>query len=309
MLNDGRTLGYADIGDPRHFPILYFHGFPGSRLEAAFAEYTIQQCGVRVIAVERPGYGLSSHDPQRRISDWPNDIRQLADALGLARFSLLGVSTGGVYALACAHALPDRVHSTGIAGTLAPLHQTEQLKAMDWLPRQAFKLVRDKPWLARLIIGQLCGSLIKYRPHWVVSSILPRLCESDQQAMFEVSFRREFTRSIQEAFRHGHVGPLYDLSLLSREWGFQPEDVHGPVHLWHGQGDSVIPVSMGRHLQARLPNCQSLFATSEGHLSIIVNYMKQALYTLSHGSAGHTTLTEALQPDPQQLTDPLVLTM
>ena len=308
-LRDGRTLGYADIGDPSHFPVLYFHGYPGSRLEAAFAEQTILQRKVRVLAVERPGYGLSTHDPKRRITDWPGDIVQLADALGLTRFSLLGVSAGGIYALACAHALPERVHCTGIAGTLAPLHQTDTLNHMAWLPRNAIGMLTRQPRLARLILGRLNGALIRHRPHWVVSGILAGLCERDQQALGEQSFRREFTHSIKEAYRHGYAGPLHDLSLAAQDWGFRPEDIRVPVHLWHGQADTIVPPAMGQHLQARLANCQSTFPSDEGHFSIITNYMGQALRTLSHGSDRHTTLAETLQAISEAPCDDMGLTI
>lgn len=309
-LTDGRTLGYADIGDPKHFPVLYFHGFPGSRLEAAFAEDTIKQCGVRVLAVERPGYGLSSHYPKRQITDWPDDIAQLADALGLERFSLLGVSIGGIYALACAHALPERIHCTGIAGTLAPLHQTDILNDMDWLPRNAFKMLTQAPRLARLIVGQINGTLTKHRPDWIVSSIMPRLCERDRQALSEGSFRREFTKSIKEAYRHGYAGPLLDLTLSAKEWGFQPENIQAPVHLWHGQADTIVPPNMGHHLKARLPNCQTTFAEDEGHFSIITNYMNRALVTLSKNSPPPCPNTaEALQPIAEDQNDGVGLTV
>ena len=295
-LSDGRTLGYSDIGDPAHFPVLYFHGFPGSRLEAAFAEETIKHNRVRVLAVERPGYGLSTHDPKRKITDWPNDIVQLADALGLERFSLLGVSAGGVYALACAHALPGRVHSTGIAGTLAPMHQTATLKHMAWLPRNAFTMLTRTPWLAKLLIGQVNGMLSRHRPNWVIRGILHGLCERDKQALREGTFRREFTHSIKEAYHHGYNGPVHDLSLIAKDWGFHAKDIRNPVHLWHGLADTIVPPSMGHYLQAHLPNCHANFVEGEGHFSIITRYMGHALRTLSYGSAGHTSFAEALQP-------------
>ncbi len=300
-LRDGRTLGYSDIGDPSHFPVLYFHGFPGSRLEAAFAEQTILQRKVRVLAVERPGYGQSTHYPERKITDWPGDIEQLVDALGLPRFSLLGVSAGGIYALACAHALSERVHCTGIAGTLAPMYQTDTRKLMAWLPRNAYGMLNRQPRLARLFIGRLNGALSRHRPDWVINGILPGLCKRDRHALGEENFRREFTKSIKEAYRHGYAGPLHDLTLTAQDWGFRPQDIRVPVHLWHGLADTIVPPVMGHYLKDRLPNCHSIFPEDEGHFSIVTNYMGEALRTLSHGSDRHTTLAEALQPIDEEL--------
>ena len=49
-LRDGRTLGYAEYGDPGGTPGFYFHGHPGSRLEAQLAHEAALERGVRIIA-------------------------------------------------------------------------------------------------------------------------------------------------------------------------------------------------------------------------------------------------------------------
>src|SRR5215475_3198278 len=108
-LADGRALGYAEFGDSGGEPFFYFHGHPGSRLEARFAESAATAAGVRIIALDRPGYGLSDWQPGRAILDWPADVTEAADLLGIGGFSVVGGSGGGPYALACAYRLPDRV--------------------------------------------------------------------------------------------------------------------------------------------------------------------------------------------------------
>ena len=104
-LPDGRSLGYAAYGDPQGKPLFFFHGFPSSRLEAQFTEGVAGRLGARIIAIDRPGFGRSDFKKERRIRDWPDDVLALADALGIDRFAVLGVSGGGPYAAACAHVL------------------------------------------------------------------------------------------------------------------------------------------------------------------------------------------------------------
>ncbi len=70
-LPDGRRLGYAEFGDPAGRPILYFHGFPSSRLEAGLAHGAALRTGVRIVAPDRPGSGLSDFLPGRTLKDWP----------------------------------------------------------------------------------------------------------------------------------------------------------------------------------------------------------------------------------------------
>lgn len=122
-LPDGRRLGFLDTAaltpgamDPALPAIFYFHGFPGSRLEAAFLPLD----GCRLIGVDRPGYGLSDPAPERRLGDFARDVAALADHLGIARFAVLGVSGGAPYAAACAHALPGRVAAAGLVCGLGP---------------------------------------------------------------------------------------------------------------------------------------------------------------------------------------------
>jgi pimeloyl-ACP methyl ester carboxylesterase len=131
-LLDGRALGYAEYGVPDGAPVLYFHGFPGSRLEAALTEGPATALGARVIALDRPGYGLSDPQLGREIGHWPEDVGQLADHLGLERFAVLGTSGGGPYAMACAARLAERLTHVGLICSLSPLDRPGALTGMPW---------------------------------------------------------------------------------------------------------------------------------------------------------------------------------
>jgi pimeloyl-ACP methyl ester carboxylesterase len=79
---------------------------------------------IRVIALDRPGFGGSTFQPNRGLLDWPRDVAEAADILGIDRFDVLGVSAGGPYALACGHALADRITRVGVVVGLAPMTAT-----------------------------------------------------------------------------------------------------------------------------------------------------------------------------------------
>jgi pimeloyl-ACP methyl ester carboxylesterase len=108
-LRDGRRLGYAEWGDPGGRPLLYFHGWPGSRVEGRLGDEAAKAKGVGMIALDRPGMGLSDYQPRRTLVDWPDDVIQVAAALGLDRFAVLGISGGGPYAAACAWKLSEQL--------------------------------------------------------------------------------------------------------------------------------------------------------------------------------------------------------
>lgn len=96
-LDDGRALGFAKYGDPAGRPIFYFHGSPSCRLDWSWFgdEAWALSHGVRFIAIDRPGMGLSDYQPDRRLVDWPDDVAELADALGIETFGVWGLSAGG----------------------------------------------------------------------------------------------------------------------------------------------------------------------------------------------------------------------
>jgi pimeloyl-ACP methyl ester carboxylesterase len=101
-LADGRRLQITQAGAPDGIPVLLFHGIGGSRLEALIVDDQARESGVRLIAPDRPGIGLS--DPKSRFSYivWPADVLQVADHLRLRRFGVAGLSGGALFALACA---------------------------------------------------------------------------------------------------------------------------------------------------------------------------------------------------------------
>ncbi|MEW6094629.1 MAG: alpha/beta hydrolase, partial [Chloroflexota bacterium] len=144
-LLNGQTLGYAEYGDLRGKPVFFFHGTPGSRFFRPYDEITAR-LGVRLICVERPGYGESTFQPGRRILDWPNDIAQLADALGLEKFAVAGHSGGGPYVEACAYALPDRVTAAAVLCGAGPMNTTNATQGMTALNKFGLTVGRYIPW-------------------------------------------------------------------------------------------------------------------------------------------------------------------
>lgn len=90
ILKDKRRLGFAEYGFSNGFPILFFHGLPGSRLEAEKLHLVALKLQIRLIGLDRPGMGLSSHQKNRTILAWAEDIKEFAIALNLKKFSIGG---------------------------------------------------------------------------------------------------------------------------------------------------------------------------------------------------------------------------
>ena len=125
--------------------------------------------GVRLIAIDRPGMGLSAFQPRRSFVDWPDDVVEVAATLGLDRFAVLGISGGGPYAAACAWKLADRLTGAGIVSSLAPFDVPGAIASMGRRNRLAFQLVRHLGVLRRILMARVARSVSR-RPERILES-------------------------------------------------------------------------------------------------------------------------------------------
>jgi len=265
-LRDGRRLGYAEWGDPGGHPVLYFHGWPGSRLEARLAHGPARTTGIRLIALDRPGMGLSDHQPARRLVDWPDDVVQLATALGLGRFAVLGISGGGPYAAVCAWKLSEQLTGAGIVSSLAPLDVPGVIAGMGRRNRLSFQLMGRLAVLRRALFASMTISARRHPDQLVERGVG---AAADKKYLARPDVRKVLGDGLAEAFRNGGRGPAWEMGLYTRPWGIRLEDIKTPVHLSHGEQDANAPVAMGRYLASVIPECQASFYPGEGHLHFI----------------------------------------
>ena len=228
-LRDGRTLGYADYGQARGKALFYFGA---SRLEAKFLAEPAKQAGIRLIGMDRPGMGLSGFQAGRHLLDWPDDVVELANHLGIDRFAVVGFSGGGPYALACAYKIPDRLTACGMASGVGPL---------------AMFLFQRLPWLLTPMIGVM-GHFFRDEVH--ASKALPWFTRSwpepDRHSLALPEIHALIAASQAEAFRQGARELTYDILLIEgRPWGFKLEEIAFPtMYLWHGEQDKDTPIAM-----------------------------------------------------------------
>lgn len=272
QLRDGRQLGYAEYGDPQGRPWLYYHGIPSSRLEAGLHHAAARRENIRVIAVDRPGYGLSDFQPSRKIGDWPDDVLQLVDGLGIGRFGVLGVSAGGPYALACAWKIPDRLSAVAIAGGLGPVYDRETLDAMRWHARMAFFLAQRFERMLRLTYGGVLANAIRLWPLLPYAWEMMTSSPPDRKVLGEPRVKACLVAAIRESLRQGSPGVLRDLVLYARHWGFSLAEINIPVYLWHGEADHIVPFRHTETMARALPHGQARLVPNEGHYSLPINH-------------------------------------
>ena len=268
-LPDGRSIAVEEYGDPKGPVVLYFHGWPACRLEAGL----IPDLPVRMLAFDRPGYGRSTPQPGRRLLDWPTDVADVADRLGLERFHIVGLSGGGPYAAACAYALGDRVKgmalvspvppSTGMAKRTPGVGHLFRLGRHPTLAHRLFTLAR--PLLRRRIIT----------PSTIVGRGLP---ESDRAALTR-STMAGLARVWREGFGHGIQGALSDSQIYAHDWGVPLEQITVPTSIWYGRQDSLIPEpALAPYRQ--ITNARWHIVPGEGHYSLVLRHAHTMLEEL-----------------------------
>jgi pimeloyl-ACP methyl ester carboxylesterase len=274
-MRDGRLLAYRERGDPSGLPIVHHHGMPGSRLQHEADDEFYRARGVRVITPDRPGYGVSDPLPGRTLADWPRDVADLMDAIGIPRFGVTALSGGGIYALACAALLSGRLTGVAVAGCPAPVEMPGATEGMRPLTRLGVVLGSRAPW-ALEATGRVVGGVVRAHPRFVFDRSNRHKGGGDVAWLSQPSVASGAIDDLREGLRHGTSGYVRDVELLSSPWGFDPANISVAVDLWHGDADSVIPASHSRYLAAIIPRASLHICPGEGHM-LLWNHLAEVL--------------------------------
>lgn len=268
-LRNGRSVGYAVFGDSSFGePIFYLHGFPGSRLEVGFADAAARKTGITLIGLDRPGFGVTSHYPRRALLDWPADMVEVADALNIGCFSILGISGGSPYALACAAAIPSRLKRVGIISGLGSVEIPGALREMNFFNRSMLTLAARAPAAAKVLVGRLARALHRH-PRAMIRWLMTVSPPEDKKILRRPDVRSLLEKNFREGLRGDSAGITQELALIARPWGFDVRNISVPVILWHGQEDDYVPLCMGEYHAKTIPGCTAHFIPGQGHFMVI----------------------------------------
>ncbi len=274
-LSSGRRLGYAMYGDPDGVPVLSCHGGLVGRLDVELADGDARDLGACIISPDRPGVGLSDRAPGHNTVDWADDARQLIDQLGLDHVAVMGWSLGGQYALAVSARLAGRVSRTALIAGCVPLDDAvnrSQLPAAD--NRLARLSVRARP-AARAVFATM-ATAARLRPTRFARLSSRDVCPADRAIFLAES--DWFGRAVADALGDTR-GEVDEYRAMVAPWGFAPEEVVGPVDLWQGDADTMVPPTWAVELKRRLPRATLTSLAGQGHL-IAVTHRRDVLASL-----------------------------
>jgi pimeloyl-ACP methyl ester carboxylesterase len=270
-LPDGRRIGFAEYGDRRGLPVLALHGTPGSRFMFALTDEGARQRRLRVIAPERPGYGLSEDHRQDSLTEAAKDLEFLAGELKLTRFALIGVSGGGPFAVAAACAMPDRVALLALINPVGPVAECRRRIHMSKLHRLIFiRLARSS-----VVTGAFFGSLralVQVAPGLAYRALMQRVPRSDRNVLAREEVRANLQAALREGLRPGVRGAIQDLRLYCAPWGLPIQDLDVRAVLWQGSDDTIVPAQAAYDLAETLPNCRLEIVQGCGHYWVFTQF-------------------------------------
>lgn len=240
QLADGRTLGFASYGDPAGAPLIYCHGGGSSRLEPAYADGHARRNGIHLIAVDRPGYGLSSPAQDLSFQSFGQDLLALTDALGIAGFALAGMSAGAPYALHLAVSAPGRVRFVALINPSPDTAQPEWREA-SWLTRFGTSVTR-----LPCLMGRAIAAMVEDPGKAAVSM--------SRKTGWDATAVRQFEDMIREGLRQpeGRAVLRREASaVLHQPWNLDWSSIRRPVIAICGHGDGARPLYLA--LSRRYP--------------------------------------------------------
>jgi pimeloyl-ACP methyl ester carboxylesterase len=273
-----------ETGAAAGFPVLVHHGTPMSRVLYEPWIRDAEERGIRLLSYNRPGYGGSSPNPGRTVGDAAADVRTIADALGIDRLGVWGISGGGPHALACAGLLADRVVGVGVIASIAPWNA----EGLDWHAGMGeanvaeFELVFQGREALRPSAERDAAEIRVSGVEGMVAALASLLSPVDA-AVLESEFGPYMFAGMVDGLSAGVEGWIDDDVAFVEPWGFELAEITVPVLLLQGREDRFVPPAHGEWLAAHIPGLEARITDEDGHLTLYERAVSAHEWLLARG--------------------------
>jgi len=265
QLQDGRRLGFAQFGDAEGAPVIVFHDLWGNRNIRHPDDSILARLGIRLIGVDRPGYGMSTRKRDRSIMDVVDDVMLLSKALQLDSFAVLGYSAGGPYALACAYRFPQIVRRCAVVAPLPPMDHELGFRALHQLYGRLFQLARGNESFFRLLMRGFFFFDGQRSADQYIRELGALLSPADQAVLSNINLFNARRDSWEELRSGGSENLVDEMVTLTSAWGFRLQSVQIPVDIWWGEADVFCAPGVGERMAGMIPNAQFRLEPQAGH--------------------------------------------
>lgn len=270
-LPDGRRIGYRLSGAATGPAILALHGTPGSRFKFAAADAIAASVGVRIIGIDRWGYGLTDRHPRPTLAAFADDMAGLLDCLEIDRVNVMGVSGGGPFAVAVAAERPERVQRLAVVSPVGLIRETAPGPGYRPFHRFCFEVLPHIPGATRLVFAAY-RAFLRTSPALAVRVVTARAGAVDRAVVMRPDMRVALAETFCAGLQPGVDGPVIDLQLFSRPWEIRLDRITAPTQVWLGRHDTNVPIAAVEALAGAIRGARLIRVSDAGHFWIATRF-------------------------------------
>ncbi len=235
--NDNNLI-YNIIGDDEGFPVFLNYGLIGSSdLPKSYNSILLKE-KIKLIILERPGYGNSDFIKMRKYTDWNDILEKFLNYLNIQNFGVIGISAGAPYTYAMAEHFSKRL--TGGVHILSGIPYILDKEIMN-INTEENKLFYKKIWnySQEDIQEEMYGIIKKY-----------------DKVLFKILLPKDFNKGVQDTLAQNCAGVGQSVRLQTNDWGFNPYDLESKIYLWHSSKDKEVPLKTVELMTSKMKNPQ-----------------------------------------------------
>ena len=269
VTNQARTLEYFHLGHTDAYPVFYFDGLSGSAFDMTGTpdKYRphLDQLNLQIISVCRPGTFRSSYREINSLCGYASEIQEVADHLGLEKFSLFSYSYGSGTALGVAHELGDRIDRIVMSAPCYSKYIPKNWREMDLFCQLTNVVGRKWPDMLRQLLPFLVRSILQNIDRYCDRNIKRSKCQDDIAVLSSAKMRQRSAELLRDRTVNSMHGLVQENILNAQDWGFLLHGINIPTTIFHGELDNVSPLGAAKLLASELPEAQLLILQNKGH--------------------------------------------
>lgn len=263
-----RKITYSEYGLPEGDPVVFLHGTPGSHRLGELLAQAARENGIRLLALDRPGYGCSSPWPDRSVLDAAKFITPVLNDADVHTAGIVAFSGGSSYALAMAATQADRIDKVDIIAGATPPTVSEEVPTIQ---RVLTGLATTTPSLLKGVFRGQAWLVERMDPSFVLKQYTENEnAVSDAEAAI---VKADFV----EAFANHCSGAVTEFRNAKTPWGVDFTEIEPAVRLWHGGKDTNVPISSVRDLEELIPSAKLHVLPEADHLQTLIRTIPEVL--------------------------------
>ena len=273
-LKNGLNIGVLEFGDLNSNEVVfYLHGFPGCRYEPLFTEKYALNNHVKMISIDRIGYGNTSYYKKLTVLNFGEIFEELVNALNIDKFKIIAVSGGSPYLASVCYTLKDRVKKAVLVSGLSPLDNKNLLKDLNIANKCFLSLGLKFPKITSCLVYTI-SSIWKLFPNVMIMWLRLFMSKADNKLLSLKDNNNQIKKVFNEAVKNGVWGIKKDFELYCKPWNIDFTKINTPIIIYHGDDDPYVTFKMGEYLNSLYKESEFNVLKGQGHLAII-NHAKE----------------------------------